>query len=54
LYIFDRFGEGGSGNGGKGFIVNFNVSINLEGSNSKLIYLEIKLTIISNSDFPTD
>lgn len=51
--VFDRFDEGGSGNGEKGFLVSFNVSINLEGTNPKLIYLEIKLTI-SNSNFPTD
>ena len=53
MEIFDRFGDRGSGNGEKGFVVNFNVSINLEGTNPKLIYLEIKLTIF-NSNFPTD
>lgn len=51
--VFDRFGDRGSGNGEKGFAVNFNVSINLEGANPKLIYLEIKLTIF-NPNFPTD
>ena len=51
--VFDRFGDRDSGNGEKGIVVNFNVSINLEGTTPKLIYLEIKLTIF-NPNFPTD
>jgi hypothetical protein len=53
LDVFDRFNDRGSDDGGKGFAVNFDVSINLKGTNPKLIYLEIKLTIF-NPNFPTD
>ena len=51
--VFDRFNDRDSTNGGEGFVVSFDVSINLEGTNPKLIYLEIKLTIF-NPNFPTD
>ena len=40
LDVFDRFNDRGSDNGGKGFAVNFNVSINLKGTNPKIIYLD--------------
>ena len=40
LNVFDRFNNRGSGNGEKGIVVNFNVSINLDETKSKLIYLD--------------
>ena len=49
LGVFGTCEDRGSTDGGKGFIVNLNVSKNLDGTNGtnwKLIYLKINLTII--------